>query len=213
MCLVKLCLKRTKKRYASFLRLVFATKEKNANSAMNFRMKFLTKIKNNKKRMLWKIKQIYLWIKDKLCLAKEITLIIGVINNFMKSWISIRTSILTVLLVIKFVNIFSKQLKREFMVGCGFVRTDMNVNSSIAFQKDTFSKIRNKNLKKRFLNMTSSLIRLTLKEINQVINSHQLPKRASKHGQSKEELDNKKSEQKEQKPKTNKWVSLVRTKD
>ncbi len=88
---------------------------------------------------------------------------------------------------IKSANIFYKLSRRDFMDGCGLVPMDTSASSDIACLKDTCLSRSSKRLKR--WPMTRSLSwwrRLILREINWVISWHQLLKRVSRDGWSRE---------------------------
>ena len=70
-------------------------------------------------------------------------------KNYKRSLILITKSIKINKRLIKFVNSLLRLLKNEFMVGCGFVQMDINVNSDIVYHRVMYLKQKKNLLKKK----------------------------------------------------------------
>lgn len=92
---------------------------------------------------------ICLQIKEMHYLVNRMLLIIGTKKNYKRLLILIIKSIKINKRPIRFANSLLKLLKNEFMVGCGCVQMDINVNLDIVYHRVMYSKQKKNLLKKK----------------------------------------------------------------
>lgn len=124
-------------------------------------------VRLHKKMKKWNMKQlICLQIKEMHYLVNKMLLIIGTKKNYKKSLILIIKSIKINKRPIRFANSLLKLLKNEFMVGCGCVQMDINVNLDIVYHRVMYLKQKKNLLKKKDQLKMRWLMELIMKEIS-----------------------------------------------